>query len=101
IKIDKSFTLRMTSDDSDSVIVRSTIELGHHLGLQVTAEGGEDRPTWELLAASGCDQAQGFFLRRSGTGAQITKWLRQRRDDQRELRGLMTTESLPASTHRA
>ena len=59
IKIDKSFVLRMTADESDSVIVRSTIDLGHNLGLQVTAEGVEDGQTWQLSAAAGCDQAQG------------------------------------------
>ena len=89
IKIDKSFVQRMTTDDSDSVIVRSTIDLGHNLGLQVTAEGVEDGQTWQLLAAAGCDQAQGFYLRTSGTGAQLTRWLRARRDEQSELRGLI------------
>ena len=89
IKIDKSFVQRMTADQSDSVIVRSTIDLGHNLGLQVTAEGVEDGQTWQLLAAAGCDQAQGFFLRTSGTGAQITRWLKARREEQLALRGLI------------
>jgi EAL domain-containing protein (putative c-di-GMP-specific phosphodiesterase class I) len=88
IKIDKSFVQRMTADESDSVIVRSTIDLGHNLGLQVTAEGVEDGQTWQLLAAAGCDQAQGFYLRTSGTGAQLTRWLKSRRDEQAALRGL-------------
>jgi EAL domain-containing protein (putative c-di-GMP-specific phosphodiesterase class I) len=90
IKIDKSFVQRMTSDDSDCVIVRSTIELGHNLGLQVTAEGVEDGQTWQLLAAAGCDQAQGFFLRPSGTGAQLSRWLRARAADQTALRSLLS-----------
>jgi diguanylate cyclase (GGDEF)-like protein len=89
IKIDKSFVQRMTADESDSVIVRSTIDLGHNLGLQVTAEGVEDGQTWQLLAAAGCDQAQGFYLRTSGTGAQMTRWLKSRREEQATLRGLM------------
>jgi diguanylate cyclase (GGDEF)-like protein len=89
IKIDKSFVQRMTADESDSVIVRSTIDLGHNLGLQVTAEGVEDGQTWQLLAAAGCDEAQGFFLRASGTGAQMTRWLRTRAADQAALRGLV------------
>jgi diguanylate cyclase (GGDEF)-like protein len=99
IKIDKSFVQRMTSDDSDSVIVHSTIDLGHNLGLQVTAEGVEDGQTWQLLAAAGCDQAQGFYLRASGTGAQLTRWLRSRRDEQAALRGLIggTTEATEAT----
>jgi diguanylate cyclase (GGDEF)-like protein len=91
IKIDKSFVQGMTADESDSVIVRSTIDLGHNLGLRVTAEGVEDGQTWQLLAASGCDQAQGFYLRSSGTGAQLTRWLKARREEQLALRGLIAT----------
>jgi diguanylate cyclase (GGDEF)-like protein len=98
IKIDKSFVQRMTADESDSVIVRSTIDLGHNLGLQVTAEGVEDGQTWQLLAAAGCDQAQGFYLRSSGTGAQITRWLKARRDDQAALQGLIGADIAQPST---
>jgi diguanylate cyclase (GGDEF)-like protein len=93
IKIDKSFVQRMTTDESDSVIVRSTIDLGHNLGLNVTAEGVEDGQTWQLLAAAGCDEAQGFFLRASGPGAQMTRWLRQRAADQTALRGLLENQA--------
>jgi diguanylate cyclase (GGDEF)-like protein len=102
IKIDKSFVQRMTADESDSVIVRSTIDLGHNLGLQVTAEGVEDGQTWQLLAAAGCDQAQGFYLRTSGTGAQLTRWLKSRRDEQAALRGLVgdTNDATHASGQR-
>jgi diguanylate cyclase (GGDEF)-like protein len=98
IKIDRSFVQRMTADESDSVIVRSTIDLGHNLGLQVTAEGVEDGQTWQLLAAAGCDQAQGFYLRTSGTGAQLTRWLKSRRDEQAALRGLIAKEAGQPST---
>ena len=89
IKIDKSFVQRMTADDNDSVIVNSTIDLGHNLGLRVTAEGVEDGQTWQLLAASGCDQAQGYFLRASGTGAQMTRWLRDRCEERESLHELI------------
>ena len=98
IKIDKSFVQRMTADESDSVIVRSTIDLGHNLGLRVTAEGVEDGQTWQLLAAAGCDQAQGFYLRSSGTGAQLTRWLKSRREEQLALRGLITNVAIQPST---
>ena len=100
IKIDKSFVQRMFADDSDSVIVNSTIDLGHNLGLQVTAEGVEDGQTWQLLAAAGCDQAQGFFLRASGTGAQLTRWLRARRDEQAALRRLIRLGTEPTGLER-
>ncbi len=62
IKIDKCFVLQMAKDDADSAIVRSTIGLAHELGLTVVAEGIETLTTWNLLAALGCDTAQGYFL---------------------------------------
>ena len=49
---------------TDAAIVRSTIELAHNLGLQVIAEGVEDRQIWEELARLGCDFAQGYYLSR-------------------------------------
>ena len=64
IKIDKSFVLEMATEQSDAAIVRSTIELAHNLGLQVIAEGVEDRQIWEELARLGCDFAQGYYLSR-------------------------------------
>ena len=64
MKIDKSFVMSMNSEDDDDVIVRSTVDLGHNLGLRVVAEGVEDQASWSRLAALGCDSAQGFFLSR-------------------------------------
>jgi hypothetical protein len=58
------FVLNMTIDPNDAAIVRSTIELAHNLGLQLVAEGVEDQETLELLAALGCDLAQGYHLAR-------------------------------------
>lgn len=62
LKIDKSFVLNMAKDEDDAVIVRSTINLGHNLGLTVVAEGVESAEAWQLLAELGCDAAQGFYL---------------------------------------
>jgi diguanylate cyclase (GGDEF)-like protein len=64
VKLDRSFVLNMTGDANDAAIVRSTIELAHNLGLQLVAEGVEDQETLELLAALGCDLAQGYHLAR-------------------------------------
>jgi diguanylate cyclase len=61
IKIDKSFVLNMVGRENDLAIVRSTIELGHYLGLPVLAEGVENQETWELLDKLGADAAQGYF----------------------------------------
>jgi EAL domain-containing protein (putative c-di-GMP-specific phosphodiesterase class I) len=66
LKIDRSFVSTMEVDGTDQVIVRSTIELAHALGLRVVAEGVETRRTWEQLVALGCDEAQGYWLGRPG-----------------------------------
>jgi diguanylate cyclase (GGDEF)-like protein len=75
LKIDKSFVMDMTHDDNDAVIVRSTIDLAHNLGLRVVAEGVEDRETWDLLQILRCDTAQGFFMSRPIPTAECTDWL--------------------------
>jgi diguanylate cyclase (GGDEF)-like protein len=64
LKIDRSFVRDMAEDRDDLAIVRSTISLGHDLGLSIVAEGIEDAATWELLQQLGCDVAQGFYLGR-------------------------------------
>jgi EAL domain-containing protein (putative c-di-GMP-specific phosphodiesterase class I) len=76
LKIDRSFVQQMAVDENDRAIVRSTIGLGHDLGLGVVAEGVEDRTTWELLAHFGCDTAQGYYLSRPLTGPDLTRWLK-------------------------
>ncbi len=58
IKIDKSFVLDMEEENA-AVIVRSTIDLGHNLGLKVVAEGVETARALHLVAESGCDLVQG------------------------------------------
>ena len=65
LKIDKSFVIGMTGDESDVLIVRSTIDLAHNLGLTVVAEGVEDDPTLERLRGMGCDMVQGYLLSRA------------------------------------
>lgn len=64
IKIDRSFVGTMAVNQSDTVIVRSIIELGHNLDLDVVAEGVEDEWTLDALRSLGCDQAQGYFFSR-------------------------------------
>ncbi len=75
IKIDKSFVIDMTEDNDDNVIVRATIDLAHNLGLKVVAEGVVTYQAWCLLAALGCDAAQGYYISRPLSAGQITRWL--------------------------
>lgn len=62
IKIDKSFVMELQADSDDAAIVRSTIDLGHNLGVKVVAEGVETAEAWRLLLAMGCDMAQGYLV---------------------------------------
>ena len=62
LKIDRSFISGMVANRDSSTIVRSTIELGHSLGLKVVAEGVEDVEGWNLLRELGCDDAQGYYV---------------------------------------
>ena len=78
LKIDRSFVFGMTEDSDDAVIVRSTVELAHNLGLQVVAEGVEDLATWNELARLGCDLAQGYYLSRPLPPEDLTAWLLER-----------------------
>ena len=65
LKIDKSFVVSLRNATRDDlVIVRSTIELGHNMGLRVIAEGVEDVESWTILKDLGCDMAQGYFIGR-------------------------------------
>jgi diguanylate cyclase (GGDEF)-like protein len=75
VKVDRSFVMNMASDPDDLVIVRSTIELARNLGLQVVAEGVEDKVTWEQLGRLGCDEAQGYYLGRPMPVVQLDRWL--------------------------
>jgi diguanylate cyclase (GGDEF)-like protein/PAS domain S-box-containing protein len=75
LKVDRSFVCDMLADDSDRIIVRSTIDLAHNLGLRVVAEGVESEATAALLAQLGCDQAQGYHFSPAMPAAELTRWL--------------------------
>lgn len=77
IKIDKSFITSMLDDDTDTTIVRTIIELGHNLGMQVLAEGVEDEATLSALREFGCDRIQGYVIGRPVPAAEFDHLLRQ------------------------
>ncbi|UTA49081.1 EAL domain-containing protein [Simiduia sp. 21SJ11W-1] len=74
LKIDYSFVRLLLQDKQDEVIVRSTVNLGHNLGLHVVAEGVEDQATLDCLKEMGCNQAQGYFLGRPMPAADVPGW---------------------------
>jgi EAL domain-containing protein (putative c-di-GMP-specific phosphodiesterase class I) len=75
LKIDRSFVSPMMHDESDMIIVRSTIHLGHDLGMKVIGEGVEDQGTLDRLAALGCDLIQGYHVSRPVPADAFTEWL--------------------------
>ena len=64
LKIDKSFIMPLDTSSRDALLVKSTIDLAHSLGLKVTAEGVETATALALLQGMGCDIAQGYFIAR-------------------------------------
>lgn len=64
LKIDRAFVAQLAHSHEDRTIVRSIVELAHHLGYRVTAEGVEDPHALDYLATVGCDHAQGYLIAR-------------------------------------
>jgi|KBSMisStandDraft_5_1062788.scaffolds.fasta_scaffold51683_2 diguanylate cyclase (GGDEF)-like protein len=76
LKIDRSFVLGLAGSSSDGEIVRSTVGLGHNLGLSIVAEGVEDERSLAFLRDVGCDIAQGFFIARPMPADAVLEWAR-------------------------
>lgn len=74
LKIDQSFVKDMMTDHENAAIVRSIIELGRNLGRKVVAEGVEDEATLRRLTALGCAVAQGYYICRPISAADLTRW---------------------------
>lgn len=85
LKIHKSFVVDMCRVENDAVIVKSTIDLAHNLGLKVIAEGVQDKQTWEMLSLLGCDTIQGYYISCPLTAKDLEDWLRKNQWDTREM----------------
>lgn len=86
LKIDKSFGLSLTEDSNSAVIVRSTIEMAHKLGLEVVAEGVESHETLTILDDLGCDSVQGFYLGRPMPMEDMLSWIESSNEWKVEIR---------------
>jgi diguanylate cyclase len=75
LKIDRAFVTNLDTTPGNQAIVRSTIELGHILGLRVVAEGIETPEVWSALLRLGCDIAQGYFISRPMSAAKLEDWM--------------------------
>ena len=78
IKIDRSFVTGMGDAPDDAALVRSIVDLGRNLGLDVVAEGVETAQIWHQLRELGCRTAQGYFLSRPLPADEMSGWLRGR-----------------------
>ncbi len=94
LKIDKSFVRAMSNDTRNTIVVRSTIELAHSLGLRTVAEGIEDASTLERLRSLGCELAQGFHLSKPLPASTLNRWWDARTDSMRPV--LTLPEALTA-----
>ena len=79
LKIDQSFIRNLDSASGDGVIVRSTIEMSHNLGLKVVAEGVEFEPSLKLLRQWKCDTAQGHLISRPLNAMAFEMWMHRAR----------------------
>lgn len=77
LKIDRTFVTNMKRDSNDAIIVQSTIDLGHSLGLSVVAEGVEDQESTDLIASMGCDKLQGFYFSKPLTADEMVEWIKK------------------------
>jgi diguanylate cyclase (GGDEF)-like protein len=78
MKIDRSFVHGLETDAEYDAIVKSAIDMGHSMGLQVVAEGIENESAAKRLLELGCDIAQGFLYARPMPLADLTAWLEHR-----------------------
>jgi diguanylate cyclase (GGDEF)-like protein len=75
LKLDKSFVMGMVDNRKDSVIVRSTIDLAHNMGLKVVAEGVETQAIFDRLKEMCCDMAQGYLISKPLSAAEFMEWV--------------------------
>ena len=91
LKIDRAFVTDMNTDAQSAAIVRSTIELGHSLGMSVVAEGVETEHELSELKRFGCDDAQGYHICRPIPAGDLIAWIQAQPGAQAE-----PTVTLPA-----
>ncbi|OYW30027.1 MAG: hypothetical protein B7Z44_02600 [Caulobacter sp. 12-67-6] len=75
LKIDKAFVMSLEAGGKDALLVKSTIDLAHSLGMKVTAEGVETREALAALQLMGCDLAQGYHIAKPMGLSQLTEFL--------------------------
>jgi EAL domain-containing protein (putative c-di-GMP-specific phosphodiesterase class I)/ActR/RegA family two-component response regulator len=75
MKVDKSLVIDAARSEEACTVIKSIVDLGHSLGLVITAEGVEDAETLAFLDAVRCDLAQGYHIARPMPGEEIAAWI--------------------------
>lgn len=75
LKIDRSFVHGAWRDETVLAMYNASLGLGKQLGMQVVAEGVEDRDDWEFLRRTGCDLAQGYFIAHPMQAEELQNWI--------------------------
>jgi EAL domain-containing protein (putative c-di-GMP-specific phosphodiesterase class I)/FixJ family two-component response regulator len=75
LKIDRSFVHGAWRDETSRAIYDASLRLGKKLGMEIVAEGVEDRLDWEMLRSTGCNVAQGYFIARPMPASQLREWI--------------------------
>jgi EAL domain-containing protein (putative c-di-GMP-specific phosphodiesterase class I)/FixJ family two-component response regulator len=74
LKIDQGFVHGAWADETMRAMYDASLSLARQLGMEVVAEGVEDRNDWDLLRRTGCDMAQGTFMSRPMLAAELPRW---------------------------
>ena len=82
LKIDRSFVRDLETDTRARAITSSIVDMGHHLGMTVIAEGVETQGQLDMLNVMGCDQAQGFLFSKAVPAKAFEQWLVDHRSRQ-------------------
>jgi EAL domain-containing protein (putative c-di-GMP-specific phosphodiesterase class I) len=75
LKIDRTFVAKLLHDRTAAAVVKFTLDLSRHLGLQVVAEGVEDARTLAELLRLGCDHAQGYLIAKPMSADRMLDWM--------------------------
>ena len=80
LKIDQGFVHRAWANETLRAMYEASLSLARQLGMEVVAEGVEDRDDWDFLQRTGCDLAQGMFVSRSMLAADLPGWIERWRE---------------------
>ena len=76
LKIDQGFVHGVWANETVRAIYDASCRLARQLGMEIVAEGVEDRDDWDFLRRTGCDLAQGYFIAQPMPAADLPGWMK-------------------------